>query len=285
MKDDDVYDHDSYDDHFSYSGSYDPWTCVLDCPGSDVMFMDDPSGADICGLIGEITTSDCSSDCSQVVFDDAEMIGQVYACGADGCTDMDDSLSAMSGGTIASCAVAVQFGLCDDAVAEANGAPPGVIPDYCPVSCGLCAEEGTEEAVVEASDGCVDTPDFQDENGYPCGAWSGYDCMTAEGEFDYPAGSNAAITENCPETCGTCDELDEADASDEAAAADLDSSEWPADWGILIGMGAADCPTVVAQLGGFGQTCADDLAVLGLGPTGTTCAVCPASCAAAGQEC
>merc|ERR1719162_1347412 len=68
----------------------------------------------------------------------------------------------------------------------------------------VCGTADTNSACPCIDQDCRDSLTFKDEKGYFCDTWVGDDCNAAGAQWGYSVSGLAAVTRNCPRSCGTC---------------------------------------------------------------------------------
>ena len=71
-----------------------------------------------------------------------------------------------------------------------------------------------QDSVLVRPAACTDAAQFQDESGYSCRGWVGFECAMARETWGYSAAGEAAVLANCPIACERCEPR--ADVSGEA---------------------------------------------------------------------
>ena len=74
----------------------------------------------------------------------------------------------------------------------------------CALADGWRQAVNLEDSVLVRPASCVDAAQFQDEQGYACRGWYGFDCSAAVATWGYSAGGQQAVLDNCPIACGNC---------------------------------------------------------------------------------
>lgn len=78
----------------------------------------------------------------------------------------------------------------------------------CKESCDITARQEITRANTAAGVGCADDPSWTDSNGDHCGAWQGFNCLTASSVWGIRQEVARALLERCRKSCKLCETLD-----------------------------------------------------------------------------